>query len=327
MPNGGSLSIVIVNYNTGSLLLDCIKSIYRSQETFDFEIIIVDNASSDSSLIPVKKEYPNIKIITNKENLGFAVAVNQAIKIAVNKFILLLNPDTVIVSGCFGVMIDFLEQNREAGACGPAIFNPDKTRQMSCYHFPDLLDMVFDKTHLNKLFPKNRLFGRYQMSYWAHDNPRQVDWLTGACLLIRAELFRDVNGFDQRFFMFCEDIDLCLIIKQKGFKCFYLPQAKIIHYKSGSSAVIKNKPPLVAWESLILFWQKHHNTFSLFCLKIILSLDARLKIAVLNAGLLTLNSLKSKQRVLTEINYFKQILKIIKNSSKIKQSERENKCR
>ncbi|MFH1061306.1 MAG: glycosyltransferase family 2 protein [Candidatus Omnitrophota bacterium] len=316
MRNSKLLSIIIVNYNTGKFLLDCVKSIYSGHELSGFEIIIIDNASSDDSLIQLKKEYPHILLVNNKENLGFGKAVNQGIKIANNKFILLLNPDTIISSGCFDKMIAFLRNNPKAGACGPAIYNSDKNLQMSCHHFPGLLDIVFDKTHLNKIFSKNPLFGRYQMSYWAHDTLREVDWLTGACFMIRAELFRAVNGFDPGFFMFSEDIDLCLRIKQKGFKCFYLPQATIIHYQSGSSDVIKNKSPVIAWESLILFWQKHHNPFSLLCLKIILTWDAWLKIAILNILFLTLKTEKHKNPVLAEIAYFKQVLTIIKNSAK-----------
>lgn len=308
MHNSKFLSIIIVNYNTGKLLFDCVKSIYAESGFSDFEIIIIDNASRDDSLMRLKKEYLDIRIIINKENLGFAKAVNQALDIANKEFILLLNPDTVMLSGCLEKMVTFLQNNPKAGACGPAIYKSDNNLQMSCHHFPRLVDIFFDKSHLNKIFRKNSLFGRYQMSYWNHDSIKQVDWLTGACFMIRAALLREINGLDPRFFMFCEDIDLCIRVKEKGFKIFYLPQAKIIHHKSGSSNIVKNKPPVISWESLIIFWKKHYNPFSVVCLKLVLKLDALIKIAVLKTQLL---NHKSEKYILEEIDYFDQVLKIL----------------
>lgn len=308
MPNNVVVSIIIVNYNTDKLLIDCVKSVSSSMRLSDFELIVVDNSSSDESLIEFKKEYPDVFLINNKENVGFSKAVNQTLKTIKGQFVLLLNPDTVIEHGSIDKMISFMQDNPQTGVCGPAIYNPDKTLQMSSHHFPRLLDIFFDKTHLSKIFSKNPLFGRYQMSYWAHDTTREVDWLTGACLMVRTELLNQINGFDERFFMFCEDIDLCLRIKQKGFKSVFLPQAKIIHYKSGSSNIIRNKAPIMAWESLIMFWQKHYGQFSAFLLKGILCLDAIVKIAALKIMLL---KVKNNEDTLAEIDYFKQILKNI----------------
>ena len=315
MQNFKVLSIIIVNYNTGNLLLDCVKSIFITHPDLDIEIIVADNASINQSLESLKEEYPQVLIIQNHVNLGFAKAVNQAVSQAKARFILLLNPDTVIDKGCFYQMISFLEQNAEAGACGPAIFNEDGDLQMSCHYFPRLLDIVFDKTHLSQFFKKSRLFGRYQMSYWDHDKVKAVEWITGACLMIRSELFKKIKGLDTRFFMFCEDIDLCLRIRNRGYKVFYLPQVKITHYKSGSSDIINNKPPINSWKSLIIFWEKYYSKSSVFYLRLLFKLDALIKTASLRVLLFVYNirnNQKNNKKILAEINYFKQILGVLK---------------
>ncbi len=210
-----SLSVIIVNYNTDKLLSKCVASIKRDPRV---EIIVVDNASTDDSLDGIK----NVTIIRNKENMGFAKAVNQGIEVAHGKYILLLNPDTKVKPGAIEKMLEFANGHEDAGVVGPQLLNPDGSVQSSVFYFPTVWRAIAEfwfgvKKAYSKYVPKGKDAG-------------QVDIVVGAAFLITPIALQKVGLFDERYFMYFEDFDYCLRVFEKGLKVYYLPTAEIIHY-------------------------------------------------------------------------------------------------
>jgi len=229
------LSIVIVNYNTQELLKNCLKSVFKKIKNIPLEVLVIDNASTDLSLDMVQKEFPEVKIITNRENVGFAKANNQAIKKAVGKYILLLNPDTVILDEGLKELLKFMNEHPEAGACGPLILNSDGTIQRQCKRsFPNFWNSFTYYSGLWKLFPRSKWwrknFGRYFLLDKPDDKICEVDQLSGAAMIVRKSILEKVGLMNEDYIMYWDDTDWCFRIKKAGWKIYYVPLAKIIHY-------------------------------------------------------------------------------------------------
>ena len=232
------LSIIIVNYHSQNQLTLCLRSLFRSPLSLDFETIVVDNNSGDD-LKDLINNYPGVKFIFNEKNLGMGGGNNLGIDQARGKYILILKPDTIINALAIEILVDYLSKNPLVGLVGPKLLNSDNSLQMSCARFPSFFLPLWQRTFLGKLFPKQSQ--RFLMNDFNHQNIQEVDWLMGSCLLFKkeiklssGEIFRP--RFDQRYFMYFEDIDLAKQIKQKGLKVVYNPKASIIHDHQRQSA-------------------------------------------------------------------------------------------
>ena len=231
------LSIIIVSHNHLEYLKDCIDSIQKFIRDLYFEIIIVDNCSTqkgiDSYLEKISGSNSNIKYIKNKENIGFAPANNRGAAVSEGKYLAFLNPDTVLLNNSFRIMLDFIENESDAGICGPRLFNPDMSFQVSFYSFPSLSKNFLKVIGVNKLINRNpdlfkwafkfsKLMPRYAnifgKNFTSLDVPTEVPWVTGACLMIKKDVFDGMGRFDENFILYAEDIDLCLRIRKKGMK-------------------------------------------------------------------------------------------------------------
>lgn len=248
------LSICIVSWNVSKLLEECLFSIYKYPPKSDFEIIVVDNDSKDDSVKMVQNKFPRVKIIKNTANLGFSIANNQAIKNACGSYILILNPDTEILGNSLAIMTDFLNKNTSAGAVAPKILNPDQTLQKSCLGFPTLGAMAARQSFIEFLLPWNYYSKKYLMLDFDYDRISEVDQPMGACILLRKKTLDEIGLFDEKSFMFFDEVDLCFRIKKAGWKIFFTPDAKIIHH--GGSSIKK-------WSRLSLSrnWTRSRNLF------------------------------------------------------------------
>ncbi len=254
------LSVIIVNWNTKTYLLRCLESIYKNLNDLSLEIFVVDNASSDGSVEAVRKSFPQVFIISNEDNPGFGRANNQALRKCNGKFALILNPDTEISVGSFATMVNFMKQNERVGAVGAKLLNADGTVQLTCArNFPTLLTEFFWLTTMVRRFPKNRIIGKYLMSYWDHNDRREVNCLSGACIMARSAVLKELNYFDEDYFMYGEDVDLCYRIKKAGWQIWYLPEAEIIHYGGASSKIIAEKAAIYDREALYAYFRKHRG--------------------------------------------------------------------
>src|SRR3990167_2013303 len=254
------LSIVIVNWNARDYLRKCLESIYGNSEALALEIFVVDNGSSDGSAEMLREKFPNVMLIENKGNPGFGAANNQALKVCASDLVLMLNPDTEVSAGALASMANFLRQNAKAGAVGAKLLNADKTIQLTCArNFPTILSEFFWLTTLVRRFPGNRIIGGYLMSYWDHNDKREVDCLSGACIMARLEVLRKLGYFDEDYFIYGEDVDLCYRIKKAGWQIWYLPEAEITHYGGGSSRGIAEAAAILDRIAIKTFFMKHRG--------------------------------------------------------------------
>jgi hypothetical protein len=254
------LSVIIVSYNNKKLLKQTIDSIYDTRQNINFEIIVVDNKSTDGSVELIKQNYNQVKLIENKNNLGFSKANNIGIKQSKGRYILLLNSDTIVTDNCFEKCIKYMKQHPDIGALGCKVVLPDGKLDPACKRsFPTPEVSFYRMTGLSKLFPKSKRFGKYNLTYLDEDEIHEVDCLVGAFMMVKRETIEQVGLLDEDFFMYGEDIDWCYRIKNAGWKIVYYPEAQIIHYKGGSSD--KKNPKLIYefYRSMYLFYNKHYK--------------------------------------------------------------------
>src|SRR5262245_51328714 len=235
------ISVVIVNYNAGPLLDACLRSVRQFAGDLAIELVVVDNASTDGSL-GVLRAFPEVQGLVNPANVGFARAVNQALEVAKGRFVLLLNPDTRLVSPVLQALLVFAAAHPQAGIIGPLLVNPDGTLQTSAYRFPTLFQAAGTILGLRRLVPvgwlrahAGRWLGRYFGQLDPHATARPVDLVTGACMLIRREVIEAIGGLDPRFFLYFEEKDFCLRARGAGWLTYFDPSAKVIHAIGGSS--------------------------------------------------------------------------------------------
>lgn len=230
------LSIVIVTYNSSIFIKECIGSLLNQSDLLKKEIIVIDNASSDDTAKIIKFNFPAVNLLQNYRNLGFAKANNHGAKVSQGKYILFLNPDTIIQNATLEKMIQFMEINSDAGIIGPKLLYPDGSLQFSCRQFYTVRAILMRRTFLGKLFPNSKSLKNHLMSDWNHNTIKDVDWVLGACLMIRRDILEKAGYFDEKYKIYFEDVDLCYRVKKLGYKVYYFPEATAIHYHQRESA-------------------------------------------------------------------------------------------
>lgn len=263
------LSIVIVSWNTCSLLVDCLNSLSEAV-TDEMEVLVVDNASSDDTVAVVCDAFPWIKLIANRENVGFATGNNQAIRQSSGEYVLLLNPDTVVLPEALTTLLKFMEENPKAGMAGSRVLNPDGTLQTSAYPAPTLIRELWRLFHLDAVRP----YGVYDMAGWPTDENRKVDVLLGACILCRRQALDQIGLMDEKYFMYSEEVDLCYRIRQAGWSIYWVPAAKIIHYGGQSTAQVPGEMFLRLYEGKLIYFKKHYGTVTSMAYKLLILLTA-----------------------------------------------------
>lgn len=266
------LSIAIINWNTKHLLKECLKSIYSKAHKISFEILVVDNGSSDGSQEMIRIKFPQARLIENKDNLGFARANNQALRKSKGKYGLLLNSDTLVREGTLEMMVSFMEANSRVGICGCRLLNEDGSVQPSCGSFPGLFTIFLHMTKLNYLYPGNRFSRRFMEADLEEGEAEEMDWVTGACLLVRHQAREEIGLLDERFFMYCEDLDWCHRMKGTGWKIYYLPRAEVIHYRSQSYEKGSLRIFLEGYKSWFIYLRKHFPRAKIGMLKLLVLL-------------------------------------------------------
>ncbi len=269
-----SLCIVIVSYNVRDRLRDCLRSLSGQR------VIVVDNASSDGSAAMARAEFPSVQLIANTDNRGFAAACNQGIAASTEDFILILNPDTVVTPAALQTLLDVMHAEPRAGACGPRILNADGSLQPSCRRFPTLPRLLLDELGFGKLFPRSKFFGGYRMTWWAHDELREVDQLMGAALLLRRAALEEIGAFDERFFMYFEEVDLCLRLHNAGWKVLIVPGAQVVHHGGQSARQVLQEATLYRYRSLGAFYRKHYPAWHLAVLKVAIGAAITMRLVV-----------------------------------------------
>lgn len=254
------LSVIIVNYNVKYFLEQALHSVYKAMRGVDGEVFVVDNNSADGSCEMVRRKFPQTIVIENKTNTGFSVANNQAIKQAKGKYVLLLNPDTVVEEDCFTACIEFMEKHQDAGALGVKMidgkgkFLPESKRSL-----PTPQVAFYKMFGFASIFPKSKTFGRYHLGFLSNDEIHEVEVLSGAFMFIRKAALDKIGLLDEDYFMYGEDIDLSYRITQGGYKNYYFPDTTIIHYKGESTKKTSVNYVFVFYRAMIIFAQKHYS--------------------------------------------------------------------
>lgn len=255
------LSIIILNYNTCELTLKALSSVYASRTGYQFEVILIDNASSDSSVEKIREGFPQIRLIENQENVGFAKANNQGMRIATGRYVLLLNSDTIVQTDTLEIMVRFMDENPDVGASGCKVILPDGSLDKACRRgFPTPSASFYYVFGISKLFPHVPRFNQYQLGHLNPDEEYPIDCLVGAFMLVRRKAIDEVGMLDEQFFMYGEDVDWCYRIKQAGWTNYYYPKTHIIHYKGASS---RKRPLKIVYEfhrAMYLFHRKHFRS-------------------------------------------------------------------
>ncbi|MBD3347039.1 MAG: glycosyltransferase [Chitinivibrionales bacterium] len=261
----GLISIVIVNYKVPTYLYQALCSIKHADRYDQTEIIVVDNASNDNSEKLITKDFPEVKWIALKSNVGFGRACNVGARNAKGDYLLFLNPDTVISKNTLAACADFLDSNTKAGLVGPKTLNPDGSLQISCRRsFPTPIVALYRFLGLSRLFPKSKTFGRYNLTYMDPDEPAEVDAVSGSFMFMRTKLYEEIGGFDERFFMYGEDLDLCAQVRKWGYTVWYYPVTQIIHFKGKSSSIQSFRARWAFYQAMILFSRKYRHTHAAF---------------------------------------------------------------
>lgn len=253
------LSVVILNWNARAYLVAALDSIKGQEWRRTIEVIVVDNASRlDDSVAVVKRDYPWVRLIENPENTGFSAGNNVGLKAARGRYILFLNPDTIVHGGALDSLVDWMDAHPRAGAAGPKLLNEDGSLQPSCRAFPSFGAGLFRNTLLGRLFPNNPWSRSYLMQDFRHDEESAVDWLSGSALLARRAALEEAGPWDESYFMYCEDVDLCYRFKEHGWDRYYVPVATITHRIGGSSDWAQGAMIRQHHGSMLRFYFKHY---------------------------------------------------------------------
>ena len=272
------LSVIIVNYNVREFLENALTSIRRAMEGIQGEIFVVDNASDDGSAEMVKAKFPGIVLIENRENLGFATSNNIALVRASGRFLLLINPDTVVQEDTFRVMLRFFHETPDAGLAGCRILNPDGSFQSPCRRSFPTPWVAFTKIFgLSALFPRSRLFGRYNLTYLSEHETYPVDAVSGSFMMLTRDVYSKVGGLDESFFMYGEDLDWCYRVMKAGFRVYYVHATKIIHFKGESTRRSDIDEIRHFYRAMQLFVRKHFSSSRM--VSFVLNLGIRVRAA------------------------------------------------
>ncbi len=257
-----SCSVIIVAYNSCDFIPACLKSIRDASEGVDAQVIVLDNGSPEPITQDVKNFFPEVLWIDSKENLGFGKGCNLAVKSATKPYLFFINPDTVVSRDSFRKMLEFIQEHPEAGTVGCRILNEDGSLQLACRRsFPTALSAVAKTVGLASLFPKSKLLASYNMTYADPEEVTEVDAISGSFFCMRKSLYEELKGFDEDFFMYGEDLDLCYRAKEKGCKNYYTPSTNILHFKGQSCRSRRWKSYVDFYQAMLIFAKKHRDLY------------------------------------------------------------------
>jgi N-acetylglucosaminyl-diphospho-decaprenol L-rhamnosyltransferase len=255
---GADLAVVVVNYNAGGFLLRCIASILASAGDIEVDVVVVDNASGDGSAARMAEAHPQVRLIENARNLGFAPAANQGIGASEAPFVLLLNPDAEIRNGTLASLVKVAAERPRAGAIGCLVRNPDGTVQPSARRVPPPFE-AFMHAFLGPFVPDNPWSRRYTMAGWDRASEREVEWVSGSAMLLRREALDQVGAFDEGYFMYVEDVDLCTRLRADGWRVLFSPEVEVVHEIGVSTRGRSHRMAHAHSDSIYRYFVKHET--------------------------------------------------------------------
>lgn len=271
-----TVSVIVVSYNTRQMTLECLQSVRAAVHGIPTEVFVVDNASADGSAQAVQEVFAEVTCIANHRNVGFGAANNQAMHLARGEYLLLLNSDAFPEPDAIRTLVQYLQDRPHVAAVGPRLLNADGSLQVSCFPFPTPARAWLENLWIARAMPHTSRLGDYRQ--WAHDSERLVDWVIGACLLVRRSVYEQIGGFDERFFMYAEESDWQRRMRDAGWEIAFTPAARVTHLAGASGATQKPKINRIFFESLDYYGLKHHGIGGLFAFRIAMVLGAALRL-------------------------------------------------
>ena len=255
------ISIIIVSWNTREILRECLKSVYEQAGNVNFEVIVVDNASKDGSCEMVRQFFPEAKLIVNSTNRGYAGAVNKGLRIAISRYVLVLNSDILICDSAIEKTVDYADKHPRVAVVGCKVLDDNGEVHITCRCFPSLLNLLLDTLGLNRIFRYNKILGGEYMWWWPRDSEREVDVVSGMFMLVRRQAIEEVGLMDEDFFFLFEETDWCYRFSKAGWKMLFWPGAKVIHVHGGgqSRKIAGVKIAMQYQKSMLIFFRKHYG--------------------------------------------------------------------
>jgi GT2 family glycosyltransferase len=261
--NGVDVSIIIVNWNAMTYLRNCLRSIAQETRVCTYEVIVVDNDSDDGSQEMIRAEFPDVTAVLNERNVGFAGGNNQAMRMARGRYILLLNPDTLVLNGAVDTCVAYADELRDerVGVLGCQVWEDEATIQKTCFQFPSPLNTLLTLLGLTRRFPRSRFLSRSEMRWWDRRSEREVDVVSGMFMLVRRDAVEEVGLMDEGYFMYAEEADWCYRFWRSGWRCLFTPRARIMHLEGGgkSSALVSAKMSVHLQKSVLRFHRKNRG--------------------------------------------------------------------
>ena len=258
------ISVVIVSWNSKEIVRQCLEAVCNHRSKYRYEIILVDNASTDGTPDMVEEQFPRVRLIRNSDNLGFSKANNIGIREGKGRYICLMNSDIVLREHCFDLMLDYEDRHPDIGILAPKLLYPDLSIQDSCQSFPTLWNNLCEAFALNKMFPRSSFFSGRHWIYFAHDRICEAPVIPAAFWMVRRAAFDSMGLLDEQFFIYCEDMDLCKRFWKGGWRVVFYPEAEAIHYHGGSSSNLPARFHLEQQRTALQYWRKHHGSLGVF---------------------------------------------------------------
>jgi GT2 family glycosyltransferase len=299
------LSIVIVSWNTCELLNRCLETVFAYPPDVPFEVWVVDNNSQDKTVSMLRSQFPQVQLIVNGANPGFAAANNQAIRASSGEYLLLLNPDTEVKPGAITALVDFLDEQPQVGGAGSKLLNPDGSLQPSCYPMLTGFRELWRLLHLDWLKP----VGEYNMHRWDTAEPRRVEVIQGASLILRRTVLDRVGLLDEGYFMYTEEVDLCYRMQQVGWLLYWVPQSQVVHYGGQSTRQVATEMFVHLYGSKVQFFRKHYGRLATAGYKFTLGLTSILRLSL--SPLLWLKPAAVRQSKLLLARNYLQLLRVL----------------
>ncbi len=291
------VSIVIVSWNSRDVLRNCLRSILDQTSEISFEIFVVDNASQDGSALMVRSEFPNVKLLANNENRGFAAANNQAIRVASGRYVLLLNPDTIILNAAISRCVHYADAHADIGAVGCQVLENDNHIQRTGFSFPNPWNLFLVESGLFRAFPRSRLFGRPLLGWWDRDTEKDLDVISGMFLLVRGDAIQQVGLLDESYFIYEEEADWCYRLSRAGWRRVFTPCARIMHLEGGSKSTLQVSVKMYVQKqkSRIIYFRKNLGIVAALAGKVIYILSSAVRALAWFSGSIIKHDL-SRQR-------------------------------
>jgi len=299
------VTVSIVSYNTCDPLRNCLASLQarRDEAEVSLEVVVADNSSTDDSVAMVRTQFPWVRVVETGGNIGYGRANNAGLADAVGRYFFVLNSDTIVQPGALKVMRDFMDENPPVGCVGAQLVLSDGSTQTSCARDPGLLAVFWEQTYFDRLFPNNKITGNYLMTDWDYKDRREVEQVCGACLFVRREAYRQIEGFDPAYFMYFEDTDFCIRLRRAGWKIYFVPEARIDHLLGASSKGWQSRARTISAynKSRYYYFNRYYGRLRGLTLKLIVLLGATLRLLAWSLIALVKPSYRDQVRLFVEV--------------------------